>query len=357
MDGEHVDGHPPVEQERQQMRHVEQAWAGIDAGKGHHHVVVLDRDGTRVLSRRVVNTEPELIALIDSVITAADELTWAIDLADGPAALLIALLMHREQHLVYLPGIAVNRATAGYRGEGKTDARDAAIIADQARMRRDLRPLRPADPLVLELRMLTTHRADLATDRTRAINRLRGRLVAICPELEAALDFTCHGPLMLIAEFPTAAAIRAVGRDELHRRLRAPKVRNAAALATRAHAAAGQQMRVPGEDVAATQITRLARPVLALNGELAELDARIADRFRAHSTPPCWSAWSGSVTCWVPSSSPPPAVTWPRSPPPITSPATPDSHPPHAIPAAAPGTCTGPAATADSYSASSTPRH
>src|SRR5215212_3722867 len=58
-------------------------------------------------------------------------------------------------------GIAVNRATAGYRGEGKTDARDAAIIADQARMRRDLRPLRPADPLVLELRMLTTHRADL----------------------------------------------------------------------------------------------------------------------------------------------------------------------------------------------------
>ena len=268
------------------MRHVEQAWAGIDAGKGHHHVVVLDRDGTRLLSRRVVNTEPELIALIDSVITAADELTWAIDLADGPAALLIALLMHREQHLVYLPGIAVNRATAGYRGEGKTDARDAAIIADQARMRRDLRPLRPADPLVLELRMLTTHRADLATDRTRAINRLRGRLVAICPQLEAALDFTCHGPLMLIAEFPTAAAIRAVGRDALHRRLRAHKVRNAAALAARAHAAAGQQMRVPGEDVAATQITRLARPVLALNGELAELDARIADRFRAHQHAP-----------------------------------------------------------------------
>ena len=65
------------------MQRVEQAWAGIDAGKGHHHVVVLDRDGTRLLSRRVVNTEPELIALIDSVITAVDELTWAIDLAEA----------------------------------------------------------------------------------------------------------------------------------------------------------------------------------------------------------------------------------------------------------------------------------
>ena len=49
------------------MRHVEQAWAGIDVGKGHHHVVVLDRDGTRLLSRRVANAETELITLIDSV--------------------------------------------------------------------------------------------------------------------------------------------------------------------------------------------------------------------------------------------------------------------------------------------------
>src|SRR4051812_20503419 len=134
----------------QQMRQVEHAWAGIDAGQSHHHVVVLDRDGTRLLSRRVANTEPELIALIDSIITAAEELAWALDLADGPAALLITLLLHREQQLVYLPGIAVNRATDSYRGAGKTDARDAAIIADQARMRRDLRPLGPADPLIVD---------------------------------------------------------------------------------------------------------------------------------------------------------------------------------------------------------------
>ena len=45
------------------------------------------------MSRRIANTEPELIELIDTVTASADDLTWAIDLADGPAALLIALLL------------------------------------------------------------------------------------------------------------------------------------------------------------------------------------------------------------------------------------------------------------------------
>jgi hypothetical protein len=65
----------------------------------------------------------ELAALIDLIRDRVRELTWAIDLADGAAALMIALLLHRDQPVFHLRGIAVNRASAGYRGEGKTDAR------------------------------------------------------------------------------------------------------------------------------------------------------------------------------------------------------------------------------------------
>ena len=45
------------------MQQTEYAWAGIDAGKGHHHVVVIDGDGRRLLSRRVANDEPDLEAV------------------------------------------------------------------------------------------------------------------------------------------------------------------------------------------------------------------------------------------------------------------------------------------------------
>jgi len=97
------------------MDRVEQGWVGIDAGKGHHQVVLIDANGCPLLSRRVVNDEVELAALIDVIRDRVTDLTWAIDLADGAAALMIALLLHRDQPVFHLPGIAVNRASAGYR--------------------------------------------------------------------------------------------------------------------------------------------------------------------------------------------------------------------------------------------------
>src|SRR3954451_287703 len=117
-------------------------WAGIDAGKTHHHCVAIDESGRRLLSRRVVNDEPELLA---DVMDLGDEVTWGIDLADGGAALAIAILLNHDQPVLYLSGRAIHRASEGYRGEGKTDAKDAAVIADQVRLRRDLHPLLAPD--------------------------------------------------------------------------------------------------------------------------------------------------------------------------------------------------------------------
>src|ERR1700754_5129026 len=51
--------------------------------------------------------------------------------------------------------------------ETDTDARDATIIADQARVRRDLRPMARRDAVARDLYILTTRRADMGADRTR----------------------------------------------------------------------------------------------------------------------------------------------------------------------------------------------
>jgi predicted NBD/HSP70 family sugar kinase len=46
-------------------------WAGIDAGKAHHHCVVIDADGTRLLSQKIPNDEPALLELIANVLKLA----------------------------------------------------------------------------------------------------------------------------------------------------------------------------------------------------------------------------------------------------------------------------------------------
>jgi transposase len=194
---------------------VARNWAGTDIGKTHHHCAVLDGEGEKLLSRRVLNDEPELLELIGDVLALGEDVVWAVDVADGMAALLVNLLLNHGQKIVYIPGLAVDRASAGYRGMGKTDAKDAVVIADQARMRRDLQILEPSNDLSVELRVLTDRRADLVAERTRKINRLRAQLLGIFPALERALDLTNTGPLVLLSGYQTPAALRRAGHKRL----------------------------------------------------------------------------------------------------------------------------------------------
>jgi transposase len=260
-------------------------WAGTDCGKTHHHTLVLDAEGETLLSRRVANDEPELLKLIGDVLDLADgrDVTWALDMAGGGPGLLIALLVNHGQELVYIPGIAVNRASDSYRGADKTDARDAGVIADQARMRRDLQPIRPGDDAGVELKLLTERRVDLVADRTRTTNRLKGLLNSMFPALEGALDIGTTGALLLLTGYQTPAAIRRVGLRRLTTWLRNRKARNPETLAAKAvQAAERQHTSVAGETAIANMVHTLAREVMALNEKIAETDKLIEGRFHEH---------------------------------------------------------------------------
>jgi transposase len=108
---------------------MDKAWAGVDAGKEFHWAHVLDASGRELLSRKVGNDEADISKLIDEVLFLAEEVVWAVDQPRGGAALLLALLRERNQRVLYIPGLSVDRARDAYRGESKTDARDAHVIA------------------------------------------------------------------------------------------------------------------------------------------------------------------------------------------------------------------------------------
>ena len=146
---------------------MDKAWAGVDVGKEFHWAHVLDASGRELLSRKVENDEADLSTLIDEALSLAEEVIWAVDQPGGSAALLLALLWERNQRVLYIPGLTVDRSRDAYRGESKTDARDAYVIADQARMRPDLGELRVGEQEIAELQLLLARRRDLITDQSR----------------------------------------------------------------------------------------------------------------------------------------------------------------------------------------------
>jgi transposase len=261
----------------------DEVWVGIDAGKEFHWAYVMDATGTELLSRRVQNDEAELVALIDEVLSFSDELVvWATDQPGGSAALLLALLWERNQRVLYVPGLAVDRAREAYRGESKTDAKDARVIADQARMRPDLGVLTPEEGDLAELQLLLARRRDLVTDQTRTITRLRETLLALFPALERALDLNNKGALTVLSHYQTPAAIRRAGHKRLAAFLKNRGAKGADALARKALAAAkAQSVTLPAEGVAATIVSELAKEALALKERISTLDRELEQRFFA----------------------------------------------------------------------------
>jgi transposase len=261
-------------------------WAGIDSGKTAHHCVVINTAGLVLPSRRVDNDETELLELIATVVGLAegDDVCWATDLNGGGAALLITLLAAHGQRLVYLPGRVVHHAAATYRGDGKTDAKDARIIADQARMRTDLQPVRGGDQISVDLRMLTARRADLVCDRVRAINRLRATLLEYFPALERAFDYSKNkAALALVSEYSTPDRLRRVGVSRLAGWLRKRGCRNSDAIAATAVDAAHQQSTsLPAERIGSELVARLAGEITAIDRNLVDLDAQLTARFHQH---------------------------------------------------------------------------
>jgi Transposase len=159
--------------------------------------------------------------------------------------------------------------TGVFRGEAKSDAKDARVIAETARLRSDLTVVTATDDLVVELTLLTGHRADLMADWVRGVNRLRDLLTSIFPALERAFDYSTRSALVLLTGFQTPAAIRGAGAEGVAGYLRAhhawakgiPAMADAALTAAQA-----QTVRLPGEATTAALIAAQAQACSSWTG-------------------------------------------------------------------------------------------
>jgi transposase len=263
---------------------------GIDVAKDFHWVQAVDRRDSAVLFSGSVDNTPAALADLVAGLEGLRErgpVTVGIDVVGGIASLLCAMLLEAGIEVVHVSGLAVNRAREGTSGgEHKSDPRDAAVIADQVRHRRDLRAIEPVGELDTEIRLLVARRRDLVADQTRRINRLRDLLASIHPGLEHVVDPTTKAGQQLLRRYVTPAQIRQAGRRRLVEHiLRAGRIprRHAEELAEKALTAAREQtIAVTGERVAAGLVRELATEAAGTRDRLAILDRELEAALERH---------------------------------------------------------------------------
>ena len=190
-----------------------EVFCGIDVARETHHAVALNRDGDRLVDRPLPNAESDLVKLFDQL-QAQGRVLVVVDQLASIGALAIAVARARDIAVAYLPGLSMRRIADLYPGEGKTDARDAHIIADAVRtLPHALRRVGPDEQTSVELAVLAGYDGDLAAESTRLINRLHDALLHVHPTLERLLGkhFHCRGVLRLLAATGTPTAIAELG--------------------------------------------------------------------------------------------------------------------------------------------------
>jgi hypothetical protein len=190
-----------------------EVFCGVDVARETHHAVALDRGGRRLADRPLPNDEAALRALF-SELTGHGQVLVVVDQPASIGALAIAVARSMGIEVGYLPGLAMRRIADLYPGEGKTDARDAFVIADAARtLPHTLRRVGPDEQAITALGVLAGYDADLANEATRLTNRLHDALLHVHPALERLLGqhLRRRGVLELLSAAGNAAAWRSRG--------------------------------------------------------------------------------------------------------------------------------------------------
>ena len=192
------------------------------SARSEHWATALTRAGRKVCDKALPNDEARLRAVYDKL-AGHGSLLVVVDQPATIGALAVAVAQDMGITVGYLPGLSMRRIADLTPGSAKTDAKDAAVIAQAARtMPHTLHAISTSDEETAALSMLTGFDLDLARQVNQTANRVRGLYTQIHPALERVLGpWLEHDAILeVIAAWPTPAKLKSAGKARIDARLK-----------------------------------------------------------------------------------------------------------------------------------------
>ena len=257
------------------------AFLGIDVGKSSNCAALLDRscDGPLML-RKVAQDEGEVRALISEA-AELGELLVTVDQYGAFGRLVVAVARDMGVDVAHITPHKFRQVAETY-GEGKSDAKDAFVIADVSRSQpRNIDPVPERAEVLAEVKVVTSARDDCVRERTRLYNRLHDLIAQSCPALEALFSKEkLHNDLeiRLVAKYGGPSGFRRAGRSRASKwagSLKWHKTNGPDKVAEVFEAISSQKVALPASEAIERQARKGAAQIIELVTDEAELNAEL----------------------------------------------------------------------------------
>ena len=265
-------------------------FVGVDWSEDHHDIEVLDEAGRRLAAGRVKHGVGGVAALHEMIAAHVDgpsEVKVGIETDRG--LIVQALVAAGYEVFAVNPRVADRYRDRHAISGAKSDALDARVLADLVRTDRHLhRPVAGDSDEAEEVKMLARGHQNLIWSRTRHVLQLRSVLLEYFPAMVTAAEghVGTRDALAVLAAVPNPAATGRLTKGRLVIVLRkAGWVRNLDSTAERFLAGLkGPHLEAtPGITAAASaNAAALLAVIAAVNTQIEQVEARLADRFDVH---------------------------------------------------------------------------
>jgi transposase len=262
---------------------------GDDWAEDHHDVYVMDADGTRLASRRLLEGLAGIRGLHELIAEHVGERSDVVIGIETDRGLWMQALGAAGYQVFAVNPLAVARYRERHQvSAAKSDAGDAKVLADLVRTdRHNHRALAGDSPEVEAIKVLARAHQNLIWARTRHTHALRSALREYYPAaLQAFDDLADRDALAVLGRAPTPEQATHLSLAKIRSALKqAGRQRNIDARAQQIAAVLRtEQLAAPATLTAAFAATTRAAVgiIIELNRQIGDLESELATHFEAH---------------------------------------------------------------------------
>lgn len=264
---------------------VNQLHGGIDVGSERHHVIIITDTGNVLYDRKVEHRFSELKEAVMEFRAIErrehGKITFAIEGKNGYGAPFDRMILDEGFTLYNIDNLKLRRFRDVFGAEWRNDRRDAKMLAKMMKLKDHVDAKKEKAFITVEktpeanerLKILSRHQQGLIDEKTRMQNRLKKRLLEICPDILDYGDTDSKKLLHILKKYPDFRAYKKLTLEKL---LKIKTIGKKTA-SSMIEGLRGIQHMTGMEDEYKTIIESYSRRILELKEEIKQLDEKLEE--------------------------------------------------------------------------------